>query len=131
MTENIYKEGSKLHAVYAVFLKDGVEAAFKHGIETLGMSPSTMKIQSKRWGLDGAAPKVATPKKPKAARPEPMKPVKDQKCFTIAPRGVRTCVIVEAGPEASVIRWLDNGREECVPNSWLNPTTPPKKDEEK
>lgn len=120
VTENIYKEGSKLHAVYAVYLKDGVEAAFKHGIETLGMSPSTMKIQSKRWGLDGSAPKVATPKK-KKERPEVKVPAKDQKYFTLGPKGVRMCMIKDPGEQQTVVRWLDTNQEQAVPNSWLHP----------
>ncbi len=122
MTENIYKEGSKLHAVYAVYLKDGVEAAFKHGIETLGMSPSTMKIQSKRWGIDGATPKVPTTKK-KKERPALNLPEKDQKGFTLGPKGVRMCIMVQRGEQQSVVRWLDNNQEQAVPNSWLNAAT--------
>jgi hypothetical protein len=116
MPDNIYREGSKLHGVYAVFLREGIEAAFKYGIDVAGLSPSTLKIQSKKWGGDQPPPKVkATKHLEKTTMPR-----KDEKCYTLGSHGVRMCIMKTPGEEQSVIRWLDNDQEQAVPNSWLH-----------
>lgn len=123
---NPYREGSKLHDVYAVFEKDGMDAAVKYGLEVAKLSPSTLKIQAKRMNWGGEAPKLPkAPSKKQAAEARHRDrnvPKKDEKCFTLGARGVRMCVMVEPGEQQSVIRWLDNDQKQAVPNGWLHPT---------
>lgn len=111
---NIYKQGSKLAAVYDVFLSSGIEAAFAKGIE-IGLAASTLKIQVKRknWGGDAA---IAIPGAMKAAVPI----TSTRKRYKLSPNGTRHVVVIHDGEEQSFVKFMDDSEcQQWVPNSWL------------
>src|SRR5262245_45950177 len=102
---NIYRPGSKLHDVYAVFLAKGIEAAIKRGIE-IGLAASTLKIQAKRksWGGDQPIAVVNETRKQKFSKS--VDTGKQRYCLK---KGGRQFVVVHAGEQQSEARWLDTG----------------------
>lgn len=115
---NPYREGSKLHGVFEMFETQGIEAAFKYGIEVAGLSPSTLKIQSKKWGGDAPAPKIKTAKVKAKAEPK-----EGTQYYLIQPNGKRLYSIKQRGEQATVIVDAETRQDQAVPNHWLIPTT--------
>jgi hypothetical protein len=114
---NIYREGSKLFEAYAVFLAKGIEAAVDHGV-SIGLSPSTLKIQVKRRNWGGDTPVVI--KSTKATAVAVVHGKKPQFKLSKKKDG-RRFVIIEAGEQQSVCRWIDTGENQIMVNSWMIP----------
>lgn len=113
---NIYREGSKLHDVYSVFLDKGIDAAIAHGA-SIGLSPSTLKIQVKRKNWGGDTPIAVA--SPKAIAKATYVPTSTKKRFCMK-KGGRQFVIVDQGPQQSVVRYMDQaGETQCVSNGWM------------
>lgn len=116
---NIYKPGSKLHSAYAVFLQNGIEAAVAHGI-TIGLAPSTLKIQVKRKNWGGDVP-VVIENAGKVARKSRAAESKAPRFRLSKKKDARTFIVIDAGEQQSLCRWIDTGEDQCMPNGWMIP----------
>jgi hypothetical protein len=119
VTDNIYRPGSKLHEVYAVFLSKGIEAAIAHGI-TIGLAQSTLKIQVKRknWGGDAS---VVIESSAKIARKSRAAESTKPRYKLSKEKDARLFIVIEEGPQVSLCRWLDTGEDQAMPNGWMIP----------
>jgi hypothetical protein len=118
---NIYRPGSKLFEVYAVFLSKGIEAAVAHGV-TIGLAQSTLKIQAKRknWGGGGVQVQVEG-NAIKAARKSRTIESSKPRFRLSKKKDARQFIVITAGEQQSVCRWVDTGEDQCMSNSWMLP----------
>lgn len=120
MTTNIYRPGSKLFEVYAVFLEKGIDAAVAHGV-TIGLAQSTLKIQAKRKNWGGDTPVVVESNAIKVARKSRAVESSKPRFRLSKKKDARLFIVITEGPQQSVCRWVDTGEDQCMPNTWMIP----------
>ena len=116
-----YKPGSRVQDVWEKYKAEGAESAFNHGI-SLSLAAGTLRSWIAAWakGIGGDVPANGKTL-PKADDPKPIKMyTKDLVTVSyVKTKGENKAYLIAQGPQQSVVKFVHNGREDCIENQFL------------